>query len=118
MAKKKQYSYEPLELSGRPRKGYVIIDDTLFYFKHGRMDESWDICGKTINDKIKSAREVADLPNSATIYVDTNNNFDTDTIYDCGRLITTIEYACELDCDDDDEESEGWEEIAEYYSDL
>ncbi len=110
----KNYQYESITYENIPKRGYVIVDSYLLLIKNGHLEESLEISGSSINELIKSAREIAELPPRTTIYVDDSEIFDIDTIFDSGRLITDDQYFDEMD----EEESEGWEELAEHFADF
>lgn len=110
----KNYQYESITYENIPKRGYVIVDSYLLLIKKGHLEESWELSGNGINELIKSAREIAELPSRTTIYVDDSEIFNIDTIFDSGRLITDDQYFDEMD----EEEAEGWADLAEHFSDL
>lgn len=104
------YKYEELDLDDIPRKGYVIIDKIMVLIEDNEVIDSWELEGDSINELIHDAREQSGMGGAAKIWVDTDNLLDADEVLDRGKLIHDFH---EFD-DMDDEEVEGWIDLAEH----
>ena len=93
--------------------GYVITQSQLLFVERNCVIDQWDL-NPTSNDTnalIKAAREEADLPRNAKIYIDDSKFIDLDFVSDYGYIAGDFS-------DDEDEEAEGWNNLAEHFADL
>ena len=84
-------NFESLDYEEAFEDGYVIVEDTLFEVENSCISDSWDLSGKTIEEKVKDARKQADLNEDEMIYCDDENRFDKNIILDEGRLVTPFD---------------------------
>ena len=92
--------------------GYVITQSQLLFVEKNRVIDQWDL-NPTSNDTnalIKAAREEADLPRNVKIYIDDSESIDLDFVSDYGYIAG--------DFSDDDEDEDGWNDLAEHFADF
>jgi len=68
------------------KTGYLIVGNTLFEVKRGVVYEYWQLAGRTLEKKLKEAREVAELSKKKKIYYDDEKVFDESYLQDEGIL--------------------------------
>lgn len=111
----KEYAYHELGSEGRPNMGYAIIGNTVFRVERGQIDDSWELSDtvneRNVNQIIKEAREVAEMPGGTRVYVDLEGEFSPELSEECGRLLTPTEYYHE-ECSE--EEREDMDSYAEF----
>lgn len=101
-----KYNYICLSETDDFTDGYIIVGSTLFEVRNLNIDESWELSGDSIKDKVKSARELAELSDDVEIVYDEDNIYSEDILHDEGRLCTAFDTPLT-----DDEES-----LIEYFS--
>lgn len=102
------------DLDEIPINGYFIIGHTLYSIQQQHVDESWDLTGNSPSELVQHARREAGLHGNTRVYYDDAKLFNEDVVDDTGRLITADDAFDELD----EEEKDGWSDIAEYYADC
>lgn len=108
------YKYELYDPYDYPNfSGYVITQSELLYVKCNYVIEQWELnpTGNDTNSLIKAAREEADLPRNAKIYIDDSEAINLDQVSDCGFII-------ENPYDEDDEDAEDLQDFAEHLAEL
>ena len=112
MPKKISEKFTYLNELNRPLKnGYLIVDDMLFEISNYNIENSWEISGKTIAQKVVSARTEADISNRTRVVVDDEGCYNVDTLLDEGMLITDDEAFNQM-CEEDQED---YESLMEYF---
>ena len=96
--------------------GYVITQSQLLFVERNYVVDQWDLnpTGNDTNALIKAAREEADLPRNAKIYIDDSEFIDLNFVSDYGYIAGDFSD----DEDDEDEEAEGWNDIVEHFADF
>ena len=108
MPKKISEKFTYLNELNRPLKnGYLIVDDMLFEISNYNIENSWEISGKTIAQKVVSARTEADISNRTRVVVDDEGCYNVDE----GMLITDDEVFNQM-CEEDQED---YESFMEYF---
>ena len=79
------------EREGELKNGFLIIDDTLLELDNGMIVDTWELEGKTIEEKEKEAREKAELSNRKWIYYDDVGYYNIDIVLDEGGLVSTFD---------------------------
>lgn len=99
-------NFESLDYEEPFEDGYVIVEDTLFEVEKSHIASSWDLSGDTLEEKVKDARNQAELDEDETVYYDNEKNYDKNVILDEGRFVTPFDVPMS-----DDEKS-----FCEYYA--
>lgn len=101
-------NFESLDYEENFRNGYVIVEDTLFEIENSIVVDYWDLSGETIEEKVKDAREQADIDESERIYYDSEGCYSELVIMDEGRLVSAF----------DIQMSEDEESLVEHFMDM
>ena len=84
-------NFESLDYEESFEDGYVIVEGTLFEVENSCISDSWELSGKTIEEKVKDARKQAELDDDETIYYDDENCYNKNIILDEGRFVSPYE---------------------------
>lgn len=88
--------------------GYIIVENTLFEVRNFNIEDSWEVTGESIEEKVDCARKVADIPKNVDVVYDDEGTYSADIIHDEGKLCTAFDIML----------SEDEESLIEYFADL
>ena len=105
-------NYYALDDKPNFKTGHIVVGTTLYEVYDGFVRNCWDLDGGSPTDLAKQARVAADLSNRQHVVIDLEGVYSEDTIDDLGELLTDFEAEDRMD----EEELDGLNDLAEYYS--